>query len=111
MKTISEQEFEQVIRQDQPVVIEFTAGWCPDCLYINPYLPELEKANPEFMFYALNRDDALDLCEKLDILGIPSFLVFDAGREVARFVSKLRKTPAEIQNFLDEAKEKINGKL
>jgi len=38
---------------------------------------------------------------ELDILGIPSFVAFDQGKEIGRFVSKLRKTKEEIIDFID----------
>ncbi|EAC6938414.1 thiol reductase thioredoxin, partial [Listeria monocytogenes] len=36
----------------------------------------------------------------LAIFGIPSFLAFEDGEEVGRFVSKDRKTKEEINDFL-----------
>ena len=43
----------------------------------------------------------IDLCVDLEILGIPSFIAYDKGEELSRFVSKLRKTKPEIQAFID----------
>ena len=43
----------------------------------------------------------LDLCIELKILGIPSFVAYDKGEELGRFVSKLRKTEEEVQSFID----------
>ena len=42
----------------------------------------------------------MDDCLSLGIMGIPSFLIFQKGREKGRFVSKQRKTKEEIKNFL-----------
>lgn len=109
METIRTSQFENVIQQEKPVVIEFSAPWCPDCVYLNPYLPGIVKNNPEFDFYHMDRDENLDLCEKLDVLGIPSFIVFHKGKEISRFVSTLRKSPEQIQDFLNRAKEEIDG--
>ena len=50
----------------------------------------------------IDRDEMVDLCIDLDILGIPSFIAYKDGKEVSRFVSKLRKTQEEIQSFIDE---------
>ena len=43
----------------------------------------------------------IDLCKELDIMGIPSFVAFENGKETGRFVSKLRKTKEEIEQFID----------
>ncbi len=36
-------------------------------------------------------------------MGIPSFVVIQDGKEVARLVNKKRKTKEEVENFLSQA--------
>ena len=43
----------------------------------------------------------IDLCKDLDIMGIPSFIGYDNGKETGRFVSKLRKTKDQIEAFIE----------
>ena len=43
----------------------------------------------------------IDLCIDLEIMGIPSFIAYKDGKEVARLVNKLRKTQADVQAFID----------
>ncbi len=87
-------------------VVMFSANWCPDCVVIEPVLPEIEEKFSEFTFYYADRDQLIDLCAELDIFGIPSFIAYKDGEEVDRFVSKERKTPEEIEKFLQEALDK-----
>lgn len=47
----------------------------------------------------------IDLCIDLNILGIPSFIAFKNGKEVARYVNKLRKTQEQIQDFINNIEE------
>ncbi len=82
----------------------FTADWCPDCMFVKPFIGDIVSANPEFKFYLVNRDNLLDLCKDLDVLGIPSFIAYKDSEEIGRFVSKLRKTKNEIQAFIDGLK-------
>ncbi len=35
------------------------------------------------------------------IMGIPSFVVYEDGKEKARFVNKDRKTKKEVEDFLN----------
>ena len=86
------------------VVLFFTAGWCPDCRFIKPAMPEIEAEFKEFTFIQVDRDENLDLCQELMVMGIPSFIVYRDGKEVARFVNKDRKTKAEVTAFLSAAK-------
>lgn len=96
------EQFEQV--RKGKTIFMFTANWCPDCVFVKPFIGEIVEANPEFKFYVVNRDDFLDLCKSLDILGIPSFVAYNDDEEIGRFVSKLRKTKEEIQAFVDGLK-------
>ena len=96
------EEYEKAIQTKS--IILFTASWCPDCMFVKPFIGDIVDANPEFKFYVVNRDDLLDLCKSLDILGIPSFVAYNDEVEIGRFVSKLRKTKDEIQAFIDSLK-------
>ena len=96
------EEFEKVTLDK--VVIMFTANWCPDCMFVKPFIGDIVDANPEFKFYFINRDNLIDLCKDLDILGIPSFVGYEDGKEIGRLVSKLRKSKEEIQVFIDRIK-------
>lgn len=102
----TDQQAEQALQDTKPVVFIWSTNWCPDCIYLNTFIDKIVAANPEFAFYKLNSDELPDLAEKQGILGIPSFTVFRNGKEIGRFVSKLRKTPEEIQAFLDECRTK-----
>lgn len=89
----------EAVTKERAIVL-FTANWCPDCVFIKPFMGDLVDENPSFTFYVVNRDNFIDLCKDLDILGIPSFIGYNNGGEASRFVSKLRKTKAEIQEFI-----------
>lgn len=81
-------------------VLFFTADWCPDCNFIKPAMPEIEKDFPNYTFLLVDRDENLDLAADLGIMGIPSFVVYRDGKEVGRFVNKDRKTKEQVENFL-----------
>jgi thioredoxin-like negative regulator of GroEL len=105
-KITNEQQFRDTILHAKTTVAVFKASWCKDCHYIEPFMPEIEKSYADTItFIELDRDDFPDLCEELNILGIPSFIAFSEGKELIRFVSKLRKTREEIEQFLNRAVE------
>lgn len=96
----SEQQFE-TYQADQTVFM-FTADWCPDCKVIEPELPELEQKYTQYEFVSVDRDQFIDICVKHDIMGIPSFLVYKDGKQIGSFISKERKSIAQIDAFLAE---------
>src|SRR5699024_8342127 len=97
----SEEQFDQLVEEAQ-VIFLFSANWCPDCRFIDPFMPEVEEKYQAFTFVHVDRDEFIDICIKYDIYGIPSFLAFNKGKELGRFVSKDRKTQQEIESFIDE---------
>ena len=93
-------QWRTAIHGDRISVFMFSSKFCSDCTYIAPFLPEIEADFPNLDFYQVDRDMFMDDCLSLGIIGIPSFLIFQNGREKGRFVSKQRKTKEEIKNFL-----------
>jgi thioredoxin-like negative regulator of GroEL len=103
-KVTNEQQFQDIIVKPQITVAIFKTTWCKDCHYIEPFMPEIEKDYADrITFIELDRDEVPELCEQLNILGIPSFIAFRGGQELVRFVNKLRKSREEIEQFLDRA--------
>ncbi|WP_183597318.1 thioredoxin family protein [Paenibacillus phyllosphaerae] len=99
-----EASFREAVAQEGLSVVVFKTTWCADCHFIDPFMPDVEaKYEGKIKFYQIDRDDLPDLCSELNILGIPSFIAFRNGNEVVRFVSKLRKTRDEIEQFLERA--------
>lgn len=80
----------------------FTAGWCPDCTFIKPAMPEIEADYPDYTFLKVDRDGNIDLARDLNVFGIPSFIAFQDGKELGRFVNKDRKTKQQVEKFIDE---------
>lgn len=96
---MDKQELEEKLAEGKYVLF-FTADWCPDCRFIKPAMPEIEEEFSDFNFIQVDRDENIDLCQELDVYGIPSFIVYEDGKEVDRFVNKDRKTKKEVENFL-----------
>ena len=86
------------------VVLFFTADWCPDCRFIKPVMPEIEQDFSDYTFYEVDRDENIDLAAELNVFGIPSFIVYDNGKEIGRFVNKDRKTKQQVEDFLNNLK-------
>lgn len=105
MKTMMKQlesieQFETLYKQEGVVIFVFSADWCPDCTFIKPFLPKLIDKYSAFTFIYVDRDVFMDLAIGLQVMGIPSFIAVKNGVEAGRFVSKARKSEAEIDAFL-----------
>ncbi|MBT2291923.1 thioredoxin family protein [Paenibacillus albidus] len=105
-KISSPAEFQVAIQSPRLTVAVFKADWCVDCKFIDPFMPELEQNyNGRLTLVEVDVDAVGDVSQEQNILGIPSFVAYTDGRELVRFVSKLRKSRGEIEGFLDRALE------
>ncbi|WP_173915813.1 thioredoxin family protein [Halobacillus sp. Marseille-Q1614] len=100
-KLETENQFKDLTAQEKTIFL-FSADWCPDCRIIEPILPEIEQKYKDWTFVYVDRDPFIDICAEYNIFGIPSFLAFDKGKEVGRFVSKDAKTQQEIEDFINQ---------
>lgn len=101
MRNLTSIEEFHLLSKSNKTIFFFNADWCGDCVYIKPEMPEIVAAHPEIQFIKVDRDEFIDLCEKLSVTGIPSFLAYENGQEIGRFVSKNRKTKGEIEAFIE----------
>lgn len=100
METLQTAEQFNDFKQQPATIFVFSADWCKDCVFIKPFMPEVEQKFSDYTFVYVNRDTFIDLCIDNDIFGIPSFLAYKNGEEVGRFVSKDQKTQEEIEKFI-----------
>ncbi|WP_019908680.1 thioredoxin family protein [Paenibacillus sp. HW567] len=105
-KINSPEEFQAAVQSPRLTVAVFKADWCSDCKFIDPFMPEVEqKYTDRLTLVEVDVDAVGDVSQEQNILGIPSFVAYADGRELVRFVNKLRKSREEIENFLNTAFE------
>ena len=99
IKELNQTKLDEITKSGR-VVLEFSATWCPGCRFLDPFLPEMEEDFSDSKFYKIDRDGSIDVAKKLNIMGIPSFVVYQDGQEIGRLVNKDRKTKQQVEDFL-----------
>ncbi|MBO0386211.1 thiol reductase thioredoxin [Staphylococcus simulans] len=96
------EDFDKIIESNEPVIIKFEAGWCPDCRAMDMWIdPIVEKYN-DYKWYSVNRDELEDVAQDYEVMGIPSLLVFKNGEKTAHLHSANAKSPEQVEDFLSE---------
>ncbi len=83
---LTEDNFErEVLKSEQPVLVDFWADWCAPCHRIAPTIEELaQEFDGSATIAKLNVDEAPELARRYGIRSIPSLLFFRSGEAVDR---------------------------
>ncbi|MBX3011784.1 MAG: thioredoxin [Caldilineaceae bacterium] len=85
--TLTDANFDELIKGAQPVLVDFWAPWCGPCRMIAPTVEQLAQ---EFQGRAivgkLNVDENPRIAQSYQIMGIPALYIFKQGRVVDKLV-------------------------
>jgi len=82
---ISSGDFAEKISKGK-VLIKYEADWCGPCRMITPVIEELSNEMKDIKFYKLDVDQSPDVASQYDVMGIPTLILFNNGKEVKRIV-------------------------
>ena len=84
---------EEVIKSETPVLVDFWAEWCAPCKIIAPMVEELaEELDGKVKFAKLDVDSNPKTATSYGIRGIPTLLIFNAGKPVDQVVGAVPKS-------------------
>jgi thioredoxin 1 len=85
---LTDDTFDETVRAaTMPVVVDFWADWCGPCKMLEPVLAELAEEQAGAMVFAkLNVDEELETTRRLDVMSMPTLIVFRDGEPVKRLV-------------------------
>ena len=86
---IQDSELNELISQNLPVVVDYTASWCGPCKFISPFIDQLaEKYEGRAKVVKIDLDQNKENATKYQIRSIPAVLYFKSGDLVDKLVGK-----------------------
>ncbi|WP_043683157.1 thioredoxin [Streptomyces xylophagus] len=88
MMDVTDENFAaEVIGAELPVLVEFTADWCPPCRQMGPVLRALAAEEADRLkVVQLNVDQNPETTNAYKVLSMPTFMVFRGGEPVKAMV-------------------------
>ena len=102
--TVTDATFEQeVLTADLPVLVDFTADWCPPCRMISPVLAEIAvEAAGRIKIVELDVDSNPATQSAYRVMSMPTLMLFVAGEPVKVMVGARpkRRLLAELSDVV-----------
>jgi thioredoxin 1 len=82
----------EVLAADVPVVVDFTASWCPPCHAIAPFLDEIaDELVGRVKIAKLDVDENPDITVRYGVRSMPTLIVFKNGEPTAMQIGAVPK--------------------
>jgi len=78
--------FDEVLRSEKPVLLDFYADWCGPCQMVSPLVDEIAAEHSEFTVGKINVDAQPELAAAFGVTSIPMLVVMKDGKVVSHAV-------------------------
>ena len=97
---LNSSNFDETLKSNENVVVDFWAEWCMPCRMIAPVVEELAKEYAgKVVFGKLNTDENQTIAARYGISAIPTMIFFKKGKPVDQIVGALPKS--ELKRWVE----------
>lgn len=100
----TKEQFEQIVRDNEIVMVDFWASWCGPCKFFgNAILPKIAQESEGIQIVKVDVDKVQDLATQFGISTVPTILIFKNKDVVKKLVGLHQKNA--VLNDLEEVKK------
>ncbi len=87
IKNLTQENFQEEINGQSPVIVDFWASWCGPCRMLSPLIDALsEEYEGKITVGKVNVDEQNALAAQFGIVSIPTVIIFKDGKEEKRMI-------------------------
>ena len=101
MTHLNEQQFDNLMQQEKPLLVDFWAPWCGYCRRIEPVYEKIaQKYGDKLEVAKVNIDEEPALSDREKIEVIPTLVLYHKGKELGSIVAP--ESRAMIEEFIQQ---------
>ena len=86
MNSITELNFEEIIKAEGLTIVDFSATWCMPCRMLAPILAQVADKKDQVSFYNIDIDESEEIAKRYRIFSVPTLMAFKEGKVIDSLV-------------------------
>lgn len=86
VQTVTTANFEEIVKNNETVLLDFWATWCGPCQMQGPIIDALAEKRQDVVFGKVNVDEEIALAQQFGVMSIPTLIILKKGEIVQKAV-------------------------